>query len=79
MDTKTFDGTVVNGMVRLPVGVNLPDDTHVLVTVTEPAQLAGGRVYSPRLAYIRDVPEFEFVIHEAASPDDQLQSRSGHR
>jgi hypothetical protein len=51
MTGKTYQGTVVNGQIRLPANVELPEDARVLVILPDETEPVGGHVPTPRLAH----------------------------
>ena len=62
MNQLTFEATVVDGRIQLPVDVVLPENSRVLVTVPEPSQLARGRVASPHLANPDQATAFQMKV-----------------
>jgi hypothetical protein len=64
MNGLTYEATVVNGIVRLPDNVQLPESQKVLVVVPSSAPTPTGRVWSPRLANPDQAVDFQMTVRE---------------
>jgi hypothetical protein len=64
MNAMTYEATVVNGQIRLPEDVHLPEKCKVLVTVPGDTPVSLGRIYSPRLAHPEQAAEFHMDVRE---------------
>lgn len=62
---RTFEGTVVNGQIRLRENVFLPENTPVYVVVPETPPKPAARVWSPRLAHPDESKDFSKLVLEA--------------
>ena len=65
MSLLTFEGIVLNGRIRLPEGVELPERAKVYVVVPGVAAAPPARVFSPRLARPEDAADFAKQVIEA--------------
>jgi hypothetical protein len=63
----TFECIVENGLVRLPVGLDVPNHTKVLVTVPETESEPVARVFSPRLVRPEESRDFDKLVIEDAA------------
>jgi hypothetical protein len=54
----TFEGTVVDGQIRLRENVTLPEHTRVYVVVPDLKATSTSHVYSPRLAHPEHAADF---------------------
>lgn len=66
MNGTTYEATVVNGEIRLPAGVQLPENAKVLVVIPNETQMLQGRLRSPRLAHPEQASEFFMEVREIA-------------
>ncbi|MCE9553958.1 MAG: hypothetical protein K8T91_11360 [Planctomycetes bacterium] len=64
MSGRIYEGTIVNGKVQLPAGVNLPEGLRVLVTAPNPQQPPRGYVRTPRLAIPQQAQDFQMEVEE---------------
>jgi len=63
MNETSFEATVVNGEIRLPSHIHLPDNARVIVLMpTEGRTLP--RIVSPRLADPLLIGEFQMTVEE---------------
>lgn len=74
MSNTTYEGTIVNGQVRLPAGVQLPENSRVQVIVPDAAGTLRRHIYSPRLAHPEQAKEFEMEEAPDAVYDDTPSS-----
>jgi hypothetical protein len=58
MKTTTYEAIVENGQIKLPATVHLPENTRVLVVITEGEAIPNSRIYSPRLAHPEQSSDF---------------------
>jgi len=58
MPVRTFEGRVVNGHIRLPDDVMVPDHTKVYVVVPDVKNEPQARVYSPSLGHPEQAADF---------------------
>ena len=65
MNGATYEATVVNGQIRLPANVTLPENSKVLIVVPGNVNSRSARVSSPRLANPAQAIEFEMEVREA--------------
>jgi hypothetical protein len=61
MNVATFEGIIVNGQVRLPENVHVPERTKVYVVIPGAGQSAM-KVMSPRLAHPEQAKDFKMVV-----------------
>ena len=64
MHDMTYQATVVNGQIRLPEGVQLPENAPVLVIVPSEGEARPVRIASPRLAHPEQAAEFVMDVRE---------------
>ena len=64
MHDMTYQATVVNGHIRLPDGVHLPENAPVLVIVPSEEKARPVRIAGPRLAHPERAAEFEMDVRE---------------
>ena len=62
MPLTTFEGTVKNGQIQLPVEISLPENTKVYVLVPGVESEEAARLRSPRLADPRQIVDFQKQI-----------------
>ena len=60
----TYEATVVNGQIRLPDNVHLPENSKVMIVVPNETSLISGRILSPRLAHPEQAAEFQMDVRE---------------
>jgi hypothetical protein len=60
----TYEATVINGHIRLPNDVQLPENSKVLVIVPNKISVVLGRIPSPRLAHSEQAAEFKMEVRE---------------
>jgi hypothetical protein len=65
MSTKTYEGTVVNGSVQLPAGVQLPENARVQVVVCDERTAQGAHIHTPRLAHPQQADDFAMKVERA--------------
>lgn len=70
MCSKTYEGTIVDGKVQLPVDVQLPENSRVLVTVPDDSPAPPAHVRTPRLVHPEQAKDFAMEVEEA--PDAGL-------
>jgi hypothetical protein len=66
MSSKTFDGIVESGEIKLKNKVPLPDNTRVIIVVPDFQVPQSGRLVSPRLKYPKQAADFEMEVIEEA-------------
>jgi hypothetical protein len=59
---RTYEGTVVNGQIRLQGDVELAENTRVYVVVPDTSVPSKGRVDTPRLAHPEQAKEFTMEV-----------------
>lgn len=64
MSGITYEATVVNGEIRLPAGIELPENSKVLIVVPNEKRELSGRLRSPRLADSERAAEFNMEIEQ---------------
>jgi hypothetical protein len=64
MFDTTYEATVVNGQIRLPMNVYLPENSKVLVVVRGEPRIGPSRILSPRLAHPEQAAEFKMEVRE---------------
>ena len=62
MNVATFEGIVVNGQIRLPEDLHVPERTKVYVVIPGIGQPGTIRWMSPRLAHPEQAQDFEKTI-----------------
>lgn len=62
MSGRIYEGTIVEGKVQLPVGVKLPEDLRVLVTVPDPQQPSRNYIRTPRLNNPQQAQDFQMEV-----------------
>ena len=67
MNDKTYEGTVVNGQIQLPAGVKLPENSRVLVLVTDESESSKARIHTPRLADPKQTKDFQMEVEGAGN------------
>lgn len=67
MRVTTVEGMVENGKIRLPAGVQLPENVKVYVVVPGVEEKPALRVGSPRLAHPEQAADFEKEVLEEDS------------
>ena len=68
MNPTTFETTMLNGQIQLPVGIEIPENSRLVVTVVE--STFSPRIRSPRLADPSQAGDFEMEVAEL--PDARL-------
>ena len=58
MKTVTYEATVENGQIRLPITARLPEHAKVFVVVPGNESVPAARINSPRLAHPEQAPLF---------------------
>ena len=71
MRVTTVEGTVENGLVRLPADVRLPENAKVYVVVPGVEERVALYIGGPRLAHPEQAVDFEKEVIEE-SPDAGL-------
>ena len=70
MPVTTFEAIVKDGQIRLPAGVDLPDQTRVYVVIPDLKMRKPIRIYSPRFVNPEDAADFKMeVIRDAGHAD----------
>ncbi len=64
MTGLTYEATVVDGLIRLPVDVHLPENSKVLIFVPSKTPRSLGRIPSPRLADPNQAVDFRLTVRE---------------
>jgi hypothetical protein len=64
MNGLTYEATVVNGLIRLPEDVHLPENSTVLVFVPSKTPESLGRIPTPRLADPSQAVDFRLTVQE---------------
>lgn len=62
--SRTYQGTVVRGEIRLDGNVELPENVRVFVVVPEASDTSSARIRTPRLAHPEQVREFQMEVHD---------------
>lgn len=62
MNVATFEAVVVNGQIKLPDNLHLPEQTRVYVVVPGIRESAAIRLMSPRLAHPEQARDFQKTI-----------------
>lgn len=62
-----YAGFVQNGQIRLNGEIQLPENTRVLVLVSDQNEPLRAKIVSPRLANPEQVKEFQMEVIEGAS------------
>jgi hypothetical protein len=68
MSVTTYEGLVENGLVRLPDGAHIPDNTKVYVVVPSGEESLRTRIASPRLKNPEQANDFTKLVEEV--PED---------
>ena len=64
MSMRTYEGIVVDGKVRLPADVHLPEQTRVLVSLPDESPAQPHRIHSPRLVHPEQAEDFVMNVEE---------------
>ena len=64
--SRTYQGTVVRGKIRLDGNVELPENARVYVVVPEVSDASPGRIHTPRLVDPKLASEFQMEVHDEA-------------
>ncbi len=65
MSLATYEGIVIDGLIRLPAGIRLRDESRVYVLVPDrETETVVHRLASPRLASPADAADFVMEIDE---------------
>jgi hypothetical protein len=64
MKVTAYEATVVNGQVRLPESVRLPENATVYVVLPDPGEKTVIRAGSPRLAQPERAADFTMEVTE---------------
>ena len=75
MSVTTIEAVVENGQIRLPAGVNLPEETKVYVLIPDVETSSVSYLGSPRLAHPEQASEFQKEVTEE-NPDAGFRDRS---
>jgi hypothetical protein len=67
MNVATFEGIVVNGQIRLPEDLHVPERTKVYVVIPDLDHPGTIRWMSPRLAHPEQVQDFKKTIIPVAN------------
>jgi hypothetical protein len=67
MAILTVEGVVENGQIRLRDNVVLPEHTKVYVVIPEMETAPLAHVYSPRLVYPEQAPDFAKQVIEVSA------------
>ena len=62
MNVATFEAVVVNGQIKLPDSVHLPEQTRVYVVIPGIPEPGAVRLMSPRLAHPEQAVDFQKTI-----------------
>lgn len=62
MNVATFEGVVVNGQIKLPDNLRLPEQTKVYVVIPSMSEPGLIRFMSPRLARPEQAADFQKTI-----------------
>lgn len=64
--TRTYQGTVVSGEIRLDGNVELPENARVYVVVPEISDASPARIHTPRLVDPEQASEFQMEVYDEA-------------
>jgi hypothetical protein len=67
MNSTSYEATVVNGQIRLPENLRLPEHAKVTVIVQSDAQVLPTRIASPKLMHPEQASDFQMVVQESAN------------
>lgn len=67
MNSTSFEAIVVNGQIQLPVGIVLPENIRIVVTISEVTNEPLARVASPRL--VDPTQAIDFAMQIVEPPD----------
>jgi hypothetical protein len=62
MNVATFEAVVVNGQIKLPDNLHLPEQTRVYVVIPGIGEPSAIRLMSPRLAHPEQARDFQKTI-----------------
>lgn len=65
MSNVTYEGKVIDGKIELPADARLPENSRVLVVVTDNAE-PFGRVPAPRLVHPEQAQDFVLEVEVAS-------------
>jgi hypothetical protein len=68
--TRTYQGTVVKGEIRLDSNIQLPENSRVYVVVPEASDAARASIRTPRLAHPEQAREFQMEVHDEVRDAD---------
>jgi hypothetical protein len=68
--SKTYQGTVVRGEIRLDGDVELPENTRVYVVVPEASDTPPARIHTPRLVHPEEAREFRMDVQDEVRDAD---------
>lgn len=66
MNGTSYEAIVVNGQIRLPEGLRLPDNSTVIVVVPAKPPMHSARIASPRLARPEQATDFQMTVEETS-------------
>ncbi|MDA0839949.1 MAG: hypothetical protein O2857_19450 [Planctomycetota bacterium] len=67
MGTKTYEGFVTNGQIRLKNDIQLTENSRVFVLIPDEEDIPKARILSPRLVNLDQVKDFILEVSEEAS------------
>jgi hypothetical protein len=62
MSVATFEAVVENGLIRLPLGVHLPENAKVYVVAPDMEQANTASLVSPRLRHPEQAEDFKMQV-----------------
>lgn len=69
MNANSYEATIVNGQIRLPEHVRLPENSKVLVVIPVDGSTPVARLATPTLVHPEQMDEFRMTLGKAQDAD----------